>query len=234
MKEPADLHLRIALLGYGRMGKEVEAVALQQGHHIVAKIDNENDWNLAGALKDADIAIDFSIPDTAPKNISRCFDLKLPVVVGTTGWQAQLSQIKERCLCEKQSLFVSANFSIGVHIFMATARYLAQIMNAQSAYTPQIEEIHHIHKLDKPSGTALVLKHNVLSQLNRLKDIEIASRREGETVGVHRLSFNSPVDSIELVHTAESRQGLALGAVRAACWLYGKTGFFGMEDMLGF
>lgn len=234
MKESVEQPLRIALLGYGRMGKEVEAAALRQGHRIVAKIDNENDWNEAEALAQADVAIDFSIPETAPRNISRCFDRHLPVVVGTTGWQHHLPELKARCLREKHALFVAANFSIGVHIFMSAARFLAQKVNTQGGYTPHIEEIHHIHKLDKPSGTALVLKQNVLPQLDGLQDIEIASRREGETVGVHRLLFHSGADTLELVHTAKNREGLALGAVHAARWLHGKTGFFGMEDMLGF
>lgn len=234
MKESVEQPLRIALLGYGRMGKEVEAAALKQGHRIVARIDNERDWNEADALAQADVAIDFSIPDTAPQNISRCFDRKLPVVVGTTGWQHRLPEIKARCLREKQALFVSANFSIGVHIFMSAARFLAQKVNTQGGYLPRIEEIHHIHKLDKPSGTALVLKQNVLPQLDGIQDIDITSFREGETVGVHRLQLESDADTLELVHTAKNRGGLALGAVRAAQWLHGKTGFFGMEDMLGF
>lgn len=229
--------LRIALLGYGRMGKEVEKLALAQGYSIVAKIDSEEDWNRPdNGLLQADVAIDFSLPDVAPDNIARCFDRRLPVVVGTTGWteSPQAAPLKERCLRENQSLFVAANFSMGVHVFMATARFLAQKLNAQSDYLPQIEEIHHIHKLDKPSGTALVLKKNVLPLLDSCQDIHITSLREGETVGVHRLMFDSPVDKIELSHTAKNRQGLAQGAVCAARWLCGRTGFFGMEDMLGF
>lgn len=234
MKETVENPLRIALIGYGRMGKEVESAALRQGHRIVAKIDQESDWKNTGALSEADIAIDFSIPTTAPENITRCFELHLPVVVGTTGWYSRLPELKERCLREGQALFVAANFSIGVHIFMATARFLAQKIHTQDGYTPQIEEIHHIHKLDKPSGTALVLKQTILPELQPLEELEILSRREGETVGVHRLGFDSSADRIELVHMAKNRQGLALGAVQAASWLYGKTGFFGMEDMLGF
>lgn len=234
MKESVEHPLRIALLGYGRMGKEVEESALKQGHSIVARIDNESDWQNTEALDKADMAIDFSIPATAPENISRCFSRNLPVVVGTTGWYGHLPELKERCLKERQALFVAANFSIGVHIFMATARFLAQKINTQTDYTPQIEEIHHIHKLDKPSGTALVLKQTVLPELKKFQDIEIASVREGETIGVHRLAFDSSADCIELAHTAKNRKGLASGAVQAARWLYGKTGFFGMEDMLGF
>lgn len=234
MKESVEHSLHIALLGYGRMGKEVEEAALKQGHSIVARIDNESDWQNTEALSKANVAIDFSIPATAPINISRCFDLNLPIVVGTTGWYKHLPALKERCIKENQALFVAANFSIGVHIFMTTARFLAQKINTQTDYTPQIEEIHHIHKLDKPSGTALVLKQTVLPELQKFQDIEIASVREGETIGVHRLAFDSPADRIELVHKAKNRKGLASGAVLAAQWLYGKTGFFGMEDMLGF
>ncbi|MCM1042221.1 MAG: 4-hydroxy-tetrahydrodipicolinate reductase [Bacteroides sp.] len=234
MKQSVEQPLRIALLGYGRMGREVEQAALRQGLEIVARIDNESDWNANEALQGADVAIDFSIPATAPANIIRCFERRLPVVVGTTGWYDRLPELKERCLREKQSLFVAANFNIGVHVFMAAARFLAQKINTQTGYTPSIQEIHHIHKLDKPSGTALVLKQHVLPELQGIDDIEIASVREGETIGVHRLDFDSPADTIELTHTAKNRSGLAKGAVQAACWLHGKTGFFGMEDMLGF
>lgn len=235
MRETDKSALQIALLGYGRMGKEVERAALKEGLRIVARIDNESDWqSLLPELRKADVAIDFSVPATAPGNIRRCFDLHLPVVVGTTGWTDCLPELKERCQKEKQSLFVSANFSIGVHIFMATAAFLAQKIGSQNVYTPQIEETHHIHKLDKPSGTALVLRDTVLPYLCGNKDIEINSLREGETVGIHRLLFDSSNDRIELVHTAKNRQGLAWGAIRAAQWLHGKTGFFGMQDMLGF
>ncbi len=225
--------LRIALSGYGRMGKEVEKAALAQGHVITARIDNEDDWKSAQGLEDAEVAIDFSVPETAPGNILRCFERRLPVVVGTTGWTDRLPEIKERCLREKQALFVAANFSIGVHVFMAAARFLAQKAGAQG-YRPRIEETHHIHKLDKPSGTALVLKRNILPFLAGTEDIAISSLREGETVGVHKLGFDSPTDGIELIHTAKNRQGLASGAVLAAQWLHGRTGFFGMEDLLGF
>ena len=243
--------LNIVLLGYGRMGKEIEKAALARGHRVVATIDCQQDWkDRDKAIAEADVAIDFSIPSAAADNISRCFDLNLPVVVGTTGWQESLPSLQERCLREQHALFHSANFSIGVHIFMATARFLAQRMNPLPDYTARIEETHHIHKLDKPSGTAIRLAENVAAELNRYEGwhltqtpedkpqngrIPVESLRIGETVGTHRLIFESETDAIELVHTANSRRGFALGAVMAAEWLCNnKTGCFGMEDMLGF
>lgn len=242
--------LNIALIGYGRMGKEIEKAALNRGHRIVVTIDSKQDWDNGGnAVKKADVAIDFSVPLAAAANISRCFDLHLPIVVGTTGWQEHLPALKERCIREQQALFHSANFSVGVHIFMATARFLSQRMDPLPDYTARIEEIHHIHKLDKPSGTAIRLAENVVAEMNRYESwqltqnheekpengkIPVESLRIGETVGTHRLFFESGTDSLELIHTAKSRQGFAMGAIMAAEWLCnGKTGCFGMEDMLG-
>lgn len=262
--------LQIALLGYGKMGKEIEKTALERNHSIIAFIDNEQDWQeKASLLAQADVAIDFSTPSAAPGNIERCFQHHLPIVVGTTGWDKAMPEIRERCLAESQSLFTASNFSIGVYIFMATARFLSSKMEQQSAYHASIEEIHHIHKLDKPSGTAITLAKNVMDCHSRYKDwqleerpvlatqdgqeagrcpgnaqipcpavpdglLPIVSLREGETVGTHRLFFDSAIDTIELSHTAKSRQGFAVGAVMAAEWLPGKTGCFGMQDLLGF
>ena len=261
--------LKIALLGYGKMGKEIEKAALGRNHSIIAIIDKEQDWRKEESrLAQADAAIDFSTPSAAPGNIGRCFDLHIPIVVGTTGWDKEMPAIRERCLAEGQSLFTASNFSIGVYIFMAAARFLSTKMATQTAYRARIEEIHHVHKLDKPSGTAITLARNVLECDSRYKDwrlaegnanpshegrqpvpgqagriplpgtadgiLPILSLREGETVGTHRLFFESDIDSIELAHTAKSRRGFAWGAVMAAEWLPGKTGCFGMQDLLGY
>lgn len=242
--------LKIVLSGYGRMGKEIEKTALSRHHSILCRIDNELDWEKESEhIKTADAVIDFSAPSVAVSNINRCFDRNLPVVVGTTGWENFRESVEERCRKENQSLFVSSNFSIGVHIFLATARFLASKMDAQPRYKVLIEETHHIHKLDKPSGTAISLAREVISELERYTDwkpvekktdtypphtLPIESFREGETVGIHNLEFESEMDRIGLRHQAKSRQGFALGAVCAAEWLVGRKGSFSMKDMLGF
>ena len=235
--------LRIALSGYGRMGREVEKVACAKGHGIVCRINDGTDWEKAlPALKEAQVVIDFSEPSCAAENIGRCFDLHLPVVVGTTGWDAARDALKARCIQEGQALMEASNFSIGVYLFMATARFLAEKMNAQPQYAAGIEETHHIHKLDKPSGTAITLAKEVCGEMERYgdwKSLPITSFREGEVFGIHTLTFDSEVDTVTLRHEAKSRQSFAAGAVRAAEWLAatcagGKQGWFGMKDMMGF
>lgn len=257
--------LRIALSGYGRMGKEVEKAALAAGHRIACRIDNPQDWEQASEnLKKSDVVIDFSSPSCVTENISRCYDLHLPVVVGTTGWDSRKQEIEDRCRREGQSLLSDSNFSIGVHLFLATAGFLAALMEQQPQYEAAIEETHHVHKLDKPSGTAISLARKVLSRMDRYDRweamdgnapartgsdpvppqgkspeaapgaIPVKSFREGETVGIHNLLFESGADCICLRHQAKSRQGFALGAIRAAEWLIGRKGAFSMADMLGF
>ena len=197
--------LPIALLGYGRMGKEIEKTALARGHRIVAKIDREPDWeNQTQGLKEAGVAIDFSTPAAAASNIARCFDIHLPVVVGTTGWLESLPALQERCLHARQALFHAADFSIGVHIFLSTARFLSQKMNPLPDYAARIEETHHIHKLDKPSGTAIRLAETAASQMTRYRGLRLSEnpsqtacqevipvecRRIGEKLATHRLFF---------------------------------------------
>ncbi|MEG2336285.1 MAG: 4-hydroxy-tetrahydrodipicolinate reductase [Bacteroidales bacterium] len=235
---------KIVLIGYGRMGKEVEKVALKRGHCIVAKIDKEEDWVLeANNLKIADLAIEFSTPLTVVKNIEKCFAINLPVVVGTTAWNADLPRIEHLCQEKKQSLFHASNFSIGVYMFFALNRTLAKMMNTQEQYNVQMEEIHHIHKLDKPSGTAISLAEIVIEELDRIRtwslddglgDLHIKALRKEAVVGVHELVYESDEDRILVRHEAKSRSGFALGAVMAAEWLIGKTGCFSMKDMLPF
>ncbi len=229
--------------GYGRMGHEVEKVARAEGHEIVCILNNGEDWDKqAQALKQAQVVIDFSEPSCAAENIGRCFDMHLPVVVGTTGWNASREALNARCLAEGQTLMEASNFSIGVYLFMATARFLAERMNAQPRYAAGIEETHHVHKLDKPSGTAITLAKEVCGEMERYEDwksLPISSFREGEIVGIHTLNFDSEVDTITLRHEAKSRRSFAAGAVRAAEWLVasreaGKKGWFGMKDMMGF
>jgi 4-hydroxy-tetrahydrodipicolinate reductase len=237
--------MKIALLGYGKMGHEVERIATARNHTIVFKIDNENDWQAAlQAGLQVDVAIDFSTPSTAVSNIERCFDLRVPVVVGTTGWDADAARLKERCIKENLSFFYSSNFSTGVYLFIKAAKFLAEKMPSQ--YTPSITEIHHIHKLDKPSGTAITLRSEAFGNgdvnadtataavnNNAAEKVPIESIREGEVNGTHFLKFVSAEDEIILQHTAHSRAGFALGAVKAAEWLVDKCGWFTMNDMLG-
>ncbi|MEG1498631.1 MAG: 4-hydroxy-tetrahydrodipicolinate reductase [Bacteroidales bacterium] len=245
--------LKIALIGYGKMGKEVEKMAISAGNEIVCKIDSPKDWlEQADNFQKADVAIDFSTPLVVVDNIEHCFSAHKPIVVGTTGWQDRLTYFKNKAETEKQSFFYASNFSIGVSVFGSLVRFLSHAMDTQEQYTCQIEETHHIHKLDKPSGTAVTIAQLVLEEMKRYADwkldpsttelsiaanmqtIPIHSKREGAVVGTHMVSFDSKEDNIQIIHTAKSREGFALGAVRAAEWLMGKAGCFTMKDMLGF
>lgn len=236
--------MKIALLGYGKMGKEIEQIALSRGHEIIAKIDAHN----AGPenteqLKKANVAIEFSTPASVISNIHKCFENNIPIIVGTTGWNDKQEEIKKLCLEKKQSLFHASNFSIGVNIFFKVNEYLAKMMNNHTDYNVSIKEIHHIHKLDSPSGTALTLANNIIKNLERKNkwvenisvkrnELEIISERQGEVPGTHIVKYFSEVDEIEISHVAHSRKGFALGAVLAAEFLKGKKGVFGMNDLL--
>lgn len=238
--------MKIIISGYGKVGKVVEAAALAKGHEVIARIDKDSDW--AGLSPDSAkgaTVIEFSLPSTALANIRHSFDLGLPIVVGTTGWFKDLGTAREWCQRENQSMLYSANFSIGMNIFMEMNRKLARYLDKFSGYIPGIEEIHHIHKLDAPSGTAIKLAEDILyfhggkkSWVNREaeKDSElpVISRREGEIPGIHIIRWESPEDSIEMIHTAHGRQGFAVGAILAAEWLSGKRGLFTMDDLLNF
>lgn len=237
--------MKIALIGYGKMGKAIEEIALQRGHEILYRIDVESKDLLGkNSLKEADIAIEFTTPSTAFQNIMRCFDAGLPLICGTTGWYGKVNDVKQRCLKEKQSFLYASNFSIGVNIFFEINKKLAGLMSKQTQYEVSLEEIHHTQKKDAPSGTAITLAEEILKEIPRKKkwvnesttnpeDLGIVSKRIDPAPGTHIIRYTSDVDDIEIRHTAHSRKGFALGAVTAAEWLAGKTGFFTMKDVLG-
>ena len=237
--------MKIALIGYGKMGKEIEKIAVGRGHEIVAKIDIDNQHDFESeAFKSADVAIEFTIPATAYNNYMKCFAANVPVVSGTTGWLDKIDEIKKACANGK-TFFWASNFSLGVNIFFAVNKFLAKIMNQYPDYNVGMEEVHHIHKLDAPSGTAITLAEDILNTLDRktcwAKEVEssgselaIRSVREGEVPGIHEITYESAFDVISIKHDAKTRQGFALGAVLAAEFVKGKTGYFGMEDILKF
>jgi 4-hydroxy-tetrahydrodipicolinate reductase len=236
--------MKIALIGYGKMGKEIENIALKRNHKISFKIDNEKNWKLSKEkLKNTDVAIDFSTPQSVISNIKKCFNANIPVVVGTTGWYEHLEEIKRLCNKTKQTLFFSSNFSIGMNIFFELNKKLASVMSNYNDYDVTIEEIHHIQKLDAPSGTAIILANEIIRNINTKEkwvnnkaqsenELEISSIRENKVTGTHKVKYDSDVDSIEIIHTAKSRKGFALGAVLAAEFINRKKGFFEMKDML--
>lgn len=230
--------MKIALLGYGKMGKVIERIALERGHEIVLKKDETNTFD---GLSTADVAIDFSVPTAAVDNISNCFHANVPVVSGTTGWLEHFDEMVALCN-EKQGGFISSsNFSLGVNIFFELNEYLAKIMSQFDSYKVTMEEIHHTQKLDAPSGTAISLAKGVIENSNyanwtldeaKNNEIHIEAKRIGDVPGTHTVTYDSIVDSIELKHTAHNREGFALGAVIAAEWLAGKKGIYNMKDVL--
>jgi 4-hydroxy-tetrahydrodipicolinate reductase len=230
--------MKIALLGYGKMGQVIERIALERGHEIVLKKDEFNTYD---GLSTADVAIDFSVPTAAVANISSCFHANVPVVSGTTGWLEHYAEMEALCK-EKQGGFISSsNFSLGVNIFFELNEYLAKIMAQFDSYKVSMEEIHHTQKLDAPSGTAISLAKGVIENsayakwtldTPKDKEIHIEAKRIGDVPGTHTVTYDSTVDSIELKHTAHNREGFALGAVIAAEWLAGKKGIYTMKDVL--
>ncbi len=230
--------MKIALLGYGKMGQVIERIALERGHEIVLKKDEFNTYD---GLSTADVAIDFSVPTAAVANISSCFHANVPVVSGTTGWLEHYNEMEALCN-EKQGGFISSsNFSLGVNIFFELNEYLAKIMAQFDSYKVSMEEIHHTQKLDAPSGTAISLAKGVIDNSAYAKwtmekansnEIHIEAKRIGDVPGTHTVTYDSTVDSIELKHTAHNREGFALGAVIAAEWLAGKKGIYTMKDVL--
>ncbi len=238
--------MKIALVGYGKMGKTIEQIALSRGHEIVSIIDinNPDDFESA-AFKSADVAIEFTTPATAFDNYMKCFAANVPVVSGTTGWTARMGEIKEMCEKEGKTFFYASNFSIGVNIFFALNKYLAKVMNNFPSYDVRMTEVHHIHKLDAPSGTAITLAEGILENIDRkdrwtletaekTTDLPIHAIREGEVPGIHEIIYESDVDTISIKHDAKSRAGFALGAVVAAEFTAGKKGFLGMSDLFHF
>ena len=238
--------MKIALVGYGKMGKTIKQIALSRGHEIVSIIDinNPDDFESA-AFKSADVAIEFTTPATAFDNYMKCFAANVPVVSGTTGWTARMGEIKEMCEKEGKTFFYASNFSIGVNIFFALNKYLAKVMNNFPSYDVRMTEVHHIHKLDAPSGTAITLAEGILENIDRkdrwtletaekATDLPIHAIREGEVPGIHEIIYESDVDTISIKHDAKSRAGFALGAVVAAEFTAGKKGFLGMSDLFHF
>jgi 4-hydroxy-tetrahydrodipicolinate reductase len=236
--------MKIALLGYGKMGKEIEIIALDRKHEIVLRIDVDNQHECTVEnLKKADAAIDFSTPGSAFANITKCFEAGVPVVSGTTGWLERIGEVKEICRKKNQTFFYASNFSLGVNVFFALNKYLAAIMNNLAGYDVEMKEIHHIHKVDAPSGTAITLAEDLIAglqrknkwELNKASEsnvIKIAAIRENEVPGTHIITWDSFADRIEIKHEAKSRKGFALGAVLAAEFIKDKKGCFSMQDML--
>jgi len=236
--------MNIALLGYGKMGREIEKTALSRGHQIklVVDADNRSDLNCHN-LKHLDAAIDFSVPSAAFANIMTCFEAGVPVVSGTTGWTEKLPEVIDFCLANDKCFFYASNFSVGVNIVFAVNAFLARLMRKRKEYTVSLKEIHHIQKLDSPSGTAISLANQLIGTLPGMEkwtanpsvqpgEIPIESVREGEVPGTHVITYASEIDAIQVIHEAKSRKGFALGAVLAAEFIAGCTGVFTMADLL--
>ncbi len=237
--------MKIALIGYGKMGRAIEQIAIARGHEISVRIDvdNQEDFN-SPEFAGSDIAIEFTTPKTAMQNFRRAFAAGVKVVSGTTGWLGELPEVEEACK-NGATLFYASNFSLGVNIFFALNRYLARIMNGFDGYDVRMEEVHHIHKLDAPSGTAITLAEGIIAELDRKSgwvegkepaadEIGITAVRRGEVPGIHTVTYESDVDTISITHDAKSRAGFALGAVIAAEFTKDKSGLLTMSDMLHF
>ena len=233
--------MRIALLGYGKMGKAIESIALGRGHEITLKIDKDNlDYDFSFV----DVAINFSTPESAVKNICNALKNNVPVISGTTGWLSELKTIEKLCIAKNGSFIYASNFSLGVNIFFEINKSVAKMMKNLSDYSIDIEEIHHIQKVDAPSGTAITLAEGIIEKSNYnswelapAKDsnkLEINAKRHKNVPGTHTVNYNSSIDKISLTHNAHNRQGFALGAVVAAEWIIGKEGIYTMSDVLNF
>ena len=235
--------MKIALIGYGKMGKAIEEIALQQGHEIVLKINSDNKELLSSSsLQKADVAIEFSTPESAIENIEYCLQAGIPLVCGTTGWTNALPQIQARCTALNGAMVYASNFSIGVNLFFELNTKLAALMANQPQYEVILEEIHHTQKLDAPSGTAISLANGIIKKHDSYDDwkldengentIPIVAKRIEDVPGTHTVTYESDVDTINIEHIAHTRQGFALGAVVAAEWIADKTGVFTMNDVL--
>jgi len=236
--------MKIALIGYGKMGKEIEQIALERNHTIsfIFDINNIHEFTPEN-LKKADVAIEFTKPETAVANIMKCFDAGIPVVSGTTGWLEHFEVVKKECIEGGKGLVYASNYSLGVNIFFKVNQFLSRIMNNFPQYEVTMEEVHHTQKLDAPSGTALSLAKDIIKELDR-KDkwqldgqdnastLKISAIRRDPVPGIHTIRYDSAVDEIEIMHSAKSRKGFALGAVLAAEFMVGKKGIFSMEDLL--
>jgi len=238
--------LKIGLFGYGKMGRAIETIAVQQGATIAWRITRDNRAELShDLLRQADVIIEFSRPEVACENVMACIQAGVPVVCGTTGWNDQLPEARQYCAANQGAFIWASNFSVGVNLFFALNRYLARLMDERTDYDPAITETHHIHKLDAPSGTALSLVHDLIGQTSRTTgwalaptlpkpgEIPVTAIREGEVPGTHSVVWSGPNDEIRIEHQAHSRAGFAAGAVLAAQWLVKRRGVFTMNDVLG-
>jgi 4-hydroxy-tetrahydrodipicolinate reductase len=235
--------MKIALIGTGKMGQAIETLAESRGHEIVLKLNHENIDSFSNEdLKVADVAIEFTRPDAATRNLKRCLDASIPVVCGTTGWYDELNQITDLFTSNNGALVYASNFSVGVNMMFELNRILAKWMQSHNDYRVSLSEIHHIHKLDTPSGTAVTLANGIIEnnseylkwtlEENQANAIYIDAKREPEVVGTHDVKWESEIDIIQLHHHAKSRDGFALGAIHAAEWIIGKKGVFTMKDIL--
>lgn len=239
--------MKIALIGYGKMGKEIEKIAIERGHQIVCRIDlNSPDSFDSDAFRSAEAAIEFTMPEAAYNNYMNCFKQNVPVVSGTTGWLDKLPQIKEMCQSQGKTFFYASNFSLGVNIFFAINKQLAKLMTKADGYDVKMTEVHHTQKLDAPSGTAITLAEGVLENYPHKKswtlandnaniktdELAITAVREGQVPGIHTITYESEVDEITIHHSAKSRKGFAFGAVLAAEYVKDHKGFLGMNDLL--
>ena len=235
--------MKIAILGYGKMGKVIEEIAIQRGHSIALKVNRTNLYFDLKLLKECDVAIEFSSPKSAIENINKCFNANVPVVVGTTGWYAEFDAVQKRCIAENKSLLCATNFSVGVNIFYEINKKLATLMNPNCQYKVEVEEIHHTQKLDAPSGTAISLAEGIIDNLDRKvswknemnvseNELAIESIRTEDVPGTHIVKYESDIDVIEIKHEAKNRNGFAFGAIIAAEYMNNKNGVFTMKDVL--
>lgn len=245
--------MKIALIGYGKMGKLLEHFAQERGHEICITIDADNASDIRSErFKEADVAIEFSVPHAALEHIYDAFEADVPIVVGTTGWYDELAAVEQKCRVGNNTLLYASNFSVGVNVFFYVNKVLAKLINRYPQYDVQVEEIHHTQKLDAPSGTAITIAEGILDGLERKNtwvnevigqqddvitkpnELLIESHRIEEVPGTHTVIYSSEVDELEFKHTAHSRAGFALGAILAAEWLHGKKGFYSIQDMFDF
>jgi 4-hydroxy-tetrahydrodipicolinate reductase len=245
VETPVVTPLKIALIGYGKMGKAIETIALQRGHSIVLTIDIDNAADFTKEnLQKADVAIEFTSPHSAYENIMKCLSFGIPVVCGSTGWLHQWQNVTNYCEQQNGCFIYASNYSVGVNIFFEINKRLAALMQPHATYDIRLEEIHHTQKKDAPSGTAVTLAEQILEKISRKKtwvnhesgkpdELPIISKRIDPAPGTHTVSYHSDIDTIEIIHTAHNRTGFATGAVLAAEFVPGKKGVFGMKEVLG-
>jgi 4-hydroxy-tetrahydrodipicolinate reductase len=238
--------MKIALIGYGKMGKAIEEIAVAKGHTIVLRVSRDNkEDNTVDKLRTADVAIEFTGPESAYDNIIRCLDAGVPVVSGSTGWLTRMAEVRAYCTAKNGAFLYASNFSVGVNLFFELNKQLAALMIDHPEYEPRITEIHHTQKRDAPSGTAITLAEQLLEKIHRKKgwvnhisdnldELEIVSERVDPAPGTHTIAYESDIDTITITHTAHNRRGFASGAVLAAEYIAGKKGIYEMSDVLGF